>query len=154
MPSFTYTALPHTLLDDTREREVAAGRAVSPEADGDRFPVRCCLRDVDNAEDVLLLSVRPPSADSPYAAASPVYVHREPCDGRHANGEVPEVLRGRLLSLRAYTSDHMITGTTIEQGSHVESAIAALFADHRAAYVFVHFAGPGCYVCRVDRTAA
>ena len=154
MTAFTFTALPSSLLDETREREVAARRAVSPEPDGGAFPVRCCLRDVADAEDVLLVSVRPPSADSPYAAHSPVYVHREPCDGHGANGAMPEVLRNRLLSLRAYTAEHMITGTATEHGRHAARAIAELLADPRAEYVFVHFAGPGCYVCRVDRAAA
>ena len=153
MSAYRFSALAPSLIDQTRDREVAAGRAVAPQDDGGPFPVRCCLRDVDAAADVLLLSVQPPTAPSPYAAASPVYVHRERCRGFAADGSVPEVLRERVLSLRAYTADHMIAGTTVAHGHDLEPALAGLFRDGTAEYVFAHFAGPGCYVCTIEPAA-
>jgi hypothetical protein len=93
--------------------------------------------------------------DSPYAARSPVYVHAERCAGYSENaGVVPDMLRGRLLSVRAYDGMHMLSGTEVLPGEGLEGAIERLLGDAPGAYLHVHFAGPGCYACRIDRVAA
>ena len=150
MRSLSFSALPPALVDAARSSALASGAAVLPEDDGGSFPVRCCLSDERSADEVLLLSVRMPSAESPYTAPSPVYIHRGPCAGREPSAVVPEILRDRRLSLRAYDERHMITGTAVVEGGDVERAAAALLDDERASYVFAHFAGPGCYACRID----
>jgi hypothetical protein len=66
---------------------------------------------------------------------------------------VPQILRGRTLSLRGYTDEHMITGTVVVAGDDVETAAQQLLAVPGTAYLFVHFAGPGCYACRIDPAA-
>ena len=148
MPTFTVHALPEDVADEAR-RSPGAVPAVA--GDGP-YPVRCCLRDVDDAAAVVLASVMPFRGESPYAARSPVYLHSERCDGhtaeRHA---VPAILRGRLLSVRAYDGSHMLTGTEVLQGADLEGAIGRLLGDDPGAYVHVHFAGPGCFACRIDR---
>ena len=53
------------------------------------------------------------------------------------------MLRGRLLSVRAYDGSHMLTGTEVLQGADLEGAIGRLLGDDPDAYVHVHFAGPG-----------
>jgi hypothetical protein len=151
MPSLRFSPLPPTLVAEARAASLNAGTAVLPEDDGGSFPVRCCLSEEPAAEQVLLLSVKPPSAESPYAARSPVYIHRDACAGREPAGQVPEILATRRLSLRGYDDRHMITGTAVIEGSEVEREAAAMLADERTAYVFAHFAGPGCYACRIDR---
>ena len=45
----------------------------------------------------------------------------------------------------------MITSTAVIEGLEVEREAAAMLADGRTSYVFAHFAGPGCYACRIDR---
>jgi len=97
--------------------------------------------------------VQPRSGDSPYAAPGPVYIHRDRCGGYHPQGDVPQILRGRTLSLRGYTDEHMITGTAVVAGDDVETAAQQLLAEPGTAYLFVHFAGPGCYACRIDPAA-
>ena len=153
MPSLVYSALPAPLVDAARTAALAAGTAVAPAAADAPFPVRCCLAEAQAGEGVLLLSVQPPCEASPYAAASPVYVHAGPCAGHRASSEVPEILPGRRLSMRGYDSRHMITGNAVVEGRDVEQAATALFDEPATAYVFVHFAGPGCYACRIDRAA-
>jgi len=63
------------------------------------------------------------------------------------------MLRGRLLSVRAYDGAHMLTGTEVLAGTELEGAIERLLDDAAGAYLHVHFAGPGCYACRIDRAA-
>ncbi len=150
MPNFTVYALPEGVADEAR-RSPGAVPAVA--GDGP-YPVRCCLRDVDDAADVILASVMPFRGESPYAARSPVYVHAERCDGRtDERHTVPAMLRGRLLSVRAYDGSHMLTGTEVLPGSDLEAAIERLLGTDPGAYLHVHFAGPGCFACRIDRAA-
>ena len=150
MPTFTVHALPAGVSEEARRSPTAV-----PAAAGDGpYPVRCCLRDVEDAGGVVLASVMPFRGESPYAARSPVYLHAERCaghtDGRHA---VPAMLRGRLLSVRAYDGSHMLTGTEVLQGTDLEAAIDRLLGREPDAYLHVHFAGPGCFACRIDRAA-
>jgi hypothetical protein len=152
MSSLAFSALSPTLIEQARAAALAAG-AVAQAADSSPFPVRCCLTDASADEGVLLLSLQPPCADSPYTAASPVYVHSHRCGGYRADGSVPEMLRSRLLSLRGYDRNHMITGTEVVQGDRLEAAAGRLLATAATAYLFVHFAGPGCYACRIDAAA-
>jgi hypothetical protein len=126
-----------------------------PAAAGDGpYPVRCCLSDAHDSADVVLASIMPFRGESPYAAASPVYVHAEACAGHvEEPGAVPQMLLDRLLSVRAYDGAHMLTGTEVVRGTGLERAIERLLGDTPDAYLHVHFAGPGCYACRIDRAA-
>jgi hypothetical protein len=154
MPAFNVSPLPASLVDQARSAALADGTAVEVTGNDDApFPVRCCLRDATAEEGVLLLSMRPRSGDSPYAAPGPVYIHREPCAGYSPRGDVPQILRGRTLSLRGYTDEHMITGTAVVAGDDLEGAAQQLLHLPGTAYLFVHFAGPGCYACRIDPAA-
>jgi len=86
MPTFTITPLPAWLVDDARSAALAEGTAVEVTSTAE--------------EGVLLLSMQPRSGDSPYAAPGPVYIHRDRCAGYSPKGDVPQILRGRTLSLR------------------------------------------------------
>ena len=155
MSAFTFHALPPALADDARREALDHGRAVAVARDGDGpYPVRCCLRDAEAGEGVLLLSAQPVTASSPYAAPGPIYLHRDACDGYRDDGEVPEILRARLLSVRAFDRAHMMTGTEVVQGADLEPAAERLLAIPDTAYLHVHFAGAGCFACRIEPAAA
>jgi Protein of unknown function (DUF1203) len=150
MPTFTVHALSETAAAEARRSSGAV-----PAAAGDGpYPLRCCLADADDGSGVVLTSVMPFRGESPYAARSPVYVHAERCPG-HAEkaGVIPEMLRGRLLSVRGYDGAHMLTGTEVLPGTELEGAIERLLGEAPGDYLHVHFAGPGCYACRIDRAA-
>jgi hypothetical protein len=68
-----------------------------------------------------------------------------------AVNEVPQQLRLRLLSVRAFDSDAMLLAADVVEGAAVEPVIERLLADSRAAYLHLHNAKPGCYAARVDR---
>ena len=65
--------------------------------------------------------------------------------------EIPELLRRRTLSLRAYAADGMMQSAEVLAGTEVESGITRLLALPRVAYLHIHYALPGCYACRVER---
>ena len=150
MPRYTIRALPSDLTEDARRVSIERGLAVDVSGQDAPYPVRCCLRDAGPHEQVLLLSAQPITETSPYAATGPIYLHRHPCDGYRHDGQVPEMLRSRLLSVRAFDDAHMMTGAEVMSGDLLDEAAPRLLAVGRTAYRHVHFAGAGCYACRID----
>jgi hypothetical protein len=115
------------------------------------YPCRRCLLDAEVGETMLLVSYDPFLGDSPYRGAGPIFVHERHCEPFDKSAAVPDQLRRRLLSLRAYDDHHMLTGAEVVEGRDLESAVDALFADRSAAYIHVHNARPGCFAARLDR---
>jgi hypothetical protein len=65
---------------------------------------------------------------------------------------IPEQLRKRTLAVRAFDADAMMVGHELSDGARIEQAIERLFGNPAAAYLHVHFASPGCYAARVERS--
>ena len=70
-----------------------------------------------------------------------------------APGEVPELLRRRLLSLRAYDAAGVLRAAEVIEGRELPALVAGMFADPEVSYLHAHNARPGCYSCRIDRVA-
>jgi hypothetical protein len=83
----------------------------------------------------------------------PIFVRESARDTYVRIDEIPEVLRAhdRMLSVRAYDSNDMLTGAVVVGTVEIEQSIQEFFADRQVAYLHVHYAGPGCFACRVDR---
>ncbi len=64
---------------------------------------------------------------------------------------MPEVLRSRTLSLRAFDAAGMMLDADLVEGRALEGAAERLLADPAVAYLHAHFAKPGCFACRIDR---
>jgi len=114
------------------------------------FPCRVSLEDAEPGERVLLVNYEYQPAHSPYRATGPIFV-RENAGEAYDGTQVPPVLRGRLLSLRAYDVDAMMVDADVVPGDDVEAALTRLFAHGGSATVHVHNAKRGCYACRVER---
>ncbi|MDE2164665.1 MAG: DUF1203 domain-containing protein [Alphaproteobacteria bacterium] len=114
------------------------------------FPCRVSLEDAEPGERVLLTNFEHQPAHSPYRAKGPIFV-REAAGPAYDGTEVPPVLRSRLLSLRAYDADAMIVEADVVPGAEVEAALERFFGRPDSAYVHIHYAGRGCYSCRVGR---
>jgi hypothetical protein len=115
------------------------------------FPCRVTLEDAEPGERVLLLPFEHQPAHSPYRASGPVFVR----EGARATfdrvDELPQVFRGRMLSLRAYADDGMMVDAEMVEGDAVEPLLLRLFEREDTRYVHVHFARRGCYAARVER---
>lgn len=139
--------LPDTELARRNARRYIAG-------DADSYPDRIELRHARPGEAVLLVNHEHQSAPSPYRAAHAVFVLEGAGAAFDRVGVVPDVLRPRLLSLRAFDAQHWMVDADVVDGSAIEALIERLFADPQVAYLHAHFARRGCYACRVDRAAA
>jgi len=145
MSTFILTALP------TGEVDTHAPIAIRRRAD-EPSPCRRCLRNAEPGDDLILAPYDPFTLRSPYTGEGPVFVHAHGCERFDpAPGAVSEQVRGRMLSVRAYDGDAMMTDATVLDGSGFREHVEASLRDTDVAFLHVHFAGPGCFAFRVDR---
>lgn len=136
-------------LTDAALAEHGARRYVADSKPG--FPDRVEVRDAEPGERLLLVNYTHQPADSPYRSSHAIFV----LEGAEATydrvNEVPEVLKVRPVSLRAFDADHMIVAADLARGDDVESLIHRYLADPDTAYLHAHYATRGCYAARITR---
>jgi len=115
------------------------------------YPCRVSLRDADVGDKVLLMNFEHQPAASPYRSSHAIFIREGASSVNPAENEVPEMLRSRLLSVRAFDSDDMMTAADVVEGRDVEPIIDDLLSDESVAYLHLHNAKRGCFVARVER---
>jgi len=115
------------------------------------FFCRVSMQDAEVGESVLLIRYTHQAIASPYQASHAIFVRKDATRAILTAGEVPEALRSRVLSLRAFDKDAMIVTADLCERQRVESVLAAQLSQPRVAYVHIHFARFGCYAARADR---
>jgi hypothetical protein len=144
-------AAPFAHLFSMSDQELAACGAARRIADTKPgYPCRISLTDAEPGQEVILTHYEHHPVDSPFRSSYAIYV-RAGEETYDAVGRVPEQLRLRLLSVRAFDDNGMLTGADVVDGRELEGAISRLFDDGRAAYLHVHYAKPGCYAARIER---
>ena len=134
------------LGDDELKRHGAVRRV----AESSGYPCRVSLTDAQAGDEVILVNYEHQDADTPYRSRHAVYVRKG--ERRYdAVGEIPEQLRKRLLSVRAFDESGMMVDADVIEGRLLEELIGRFFANDAVAYIHLHFARPGCYAARVDR---
>ncbi|WP_119271107.1 DUF1203 domain-containing protein [Taklimakanibacter deserti] len=115
------------------------------------YPDRIEMRDASPGETVLLLNHVCQPADTPYRASHAIFV-REGAEETYTQvDEVPDVIRLRLMSLRAFDKDGMMLDADIVEGKEIEGVIQRFFANPDVDYIHAHNAKRGCYAGRIDR---
>jgi len=115
------------------------------------YPCRISLEDANAGDELLLLPFEHQPANSPYRASGPIYVKVGARQRTMAIGEVPDSVRRRQISLRAYDADDLIVDAEVCDGESVGAQIERLFADPLVRYLHLHNAKRGCYSCLVRR---
>jgi Protein of unknown function (DUF1203) len=136
-------------LSDTALRQIGVKRVVADANTG--FPDRIEMRDAEVGETLLLLNHVCQPADTPYRASHAIYVLEGAVATYDRVGEIPEVLRRRLLSLRAYDAAGMMLDADVVDGRDCEATIRKFLANSEVAYIHAHNAKRGCYAARIDR---
>lgn len=139
-------------LDKSALAGLAAQLIVADDATG--FPCRVSLAHAAPGETLVLLSFEHQGAHSPYRAAGPIFVRKAATTQFDEINLIPQPVRARLLSVRAYDVDDLIVEADVVEGKEIESLIDKFFAQGRVAYLHIHYARRGCYACRVDRYSA
>jgi hypothetical protein len=135
--------------DELRQRNVF--RYIADKKPG--YPCRVSLVDAEIGESLLLLNFGHLIAATPYRSVGPIYVRELAHETYVRVDEIPEVLRapGRMLSVRAYDRNDMLAGAAVIGTAQTDQSIQEFFANPEVAYLHVHYAGPGCFACRIAR---
>ena len=137
-------------LDEAALKALGAKRVVADAPD--MYPCRVALKRVEEGEELLLLNhAHQTNPGSPYRSAGPIFVSRSARTGSY-QGELPPMLRDRLLSLRAYDANAFIVDAEVAEGAEVVSLIERFLANPEVAHVDAHFARRGCFAARIERS--
>ena len=136
-------------LDEASLADRNAVRVVAGETG--RYPCRISLEDAKPGERLLLLNYQHQDAATPYRSNYAIYVRESALETRRLEDELPPVLRGRPIALRAFDAAGMLVGAELALNDDVEAAIGRQFANPEAAYLHAHNAAHGCFAARIDR---
>ena len=143
------TFAPLFQLNEADLKALGAQRVIADAPD--LYPCRIALKRVAEGEELLLLNhAHQTNPGSPYRSAGPIFVSRSARTGSY-KGELPPMLRDRLLSLRAYDENAFIIDAEVGEGEEVVRLIERFLADPKVAHVDSHFARRGCFAARIER---
>jgi hypothetical protein len=136
-------------LTDAELAERRGRRTIVDAAPG--YPCRVSLIDAAVGERVILINYTHQPADNPYRAAHAIFVREHAEQAFPAVDEVPAMLTGRSISLRAFDADDWLVGADVVDGHALSDAIGATFENPDVVYLHLHNAKPGCYAARATR---
>ena len=115
------------------------------------FPCRVSLMDALPGETLLLLNFEHLAVASPYRSRHAIFVRENAVPAQVAPGVVPESLRQRLLSVRAFDGRGMMLDADVVNGREVDGVLVSMLAKQEVEFLHVHNAKHGCFAARVDR---
>lgn len=115
------------------------------------FPDRIEMRDAEPGESVLLINHLCQPANTPYRATHAIFVREGATKAFDEVGTVPDVLRRRLLSLRAFDEAGMMIDADVVEGALADELIGRLLDNPAVSYIHAHNAKRGCYAGLIER---
>lgn len=125
-----------------------ARRVVADASPG--YPCRVSLRDAQIGETLLLLNYTHQDEDTPYRASHAIFIIEHAKQATPDRNEVPQFLRSRLLSVRAFNANHDLVAADVSEGEQLEHLIEQFAANLNVAYMHVHNAKPGCFAAKIN----
>ncbi|HPF22014.1 MAG TPA: DUF1203 domain-containing protein [Hyphomonas sp.] len=114
-------------------------------------PCRVSLEDAQPGETVYLLNFAHQDTATPFRASHAIFVREGAATAHPAAGEVPLMIRRRIISLRAFDANGMMIEADVTEGENVAARIEALFGNPSTEVIHLHFAKQGCFAARVSR---
>ncbi|RZL53749.1 MAG: DUF1203 domain-containing protein [Sphingomonas sp.] len=115
------------------------------------FPDRIEVRDLAIGETAILLNYEHQPADTPYRSRHAIFIGETATQALDRIDMIPDALRIRPISLRAFTAAGDMTAADLADGERLVPVIERLLADPAIAYLHAHYAKPGCYAARITR---
>lgn len=132
--------------------ELAASGALRRHVDeGFVVPERSTLRDARVGSDVLLVNYTYQPALNPYHGRHAIFVREGATERAVVRDDLPESLRERLISLRAFDNADMLVACEVASGGKLETLIADYLVRPEVAYLHAHYAAPGCFAAAITR---
>lgn len=113
-------------------------------------PCRITLCDAAPGETVLLLNFEHQPAATPYRSSHAIYVREAAKRTYQGADEIPDALRRRTLSLRAFDAAGMMVDADICEGAEAATLTERLLSAQGARYIHAHTARRGCFLARID----
>lgn len=136
------------LPDDQLAREGVKRYAVDAKPG---FPDRIELRDLELGETALLLNYTHQPANTPYRASHAIFVREGAQQAANIVDDIPEVIRVRPISLRAFNEAGEMLDADLVDGREIEPLIKRFFANPNISYLHAHYAKRGCFAARIVR---
>ena len=114
-------------------------------------PCRVSLKDAEIGEEVILVHYEHQPEDTPYRASHGIFVRQGAQQAFPEQGQVPELFRHRLMSVRGFDKNHLMIDADAVEGVALEETINRLFENSDVEYLHLHNAKPGCYAAKVTR---
>jgi hypothetical protein len=156
MMSFQVQALARALFQPfftMDEAQLAIHRARRVIADKPlAYPCRVSLCDAAEGESLLLLPFAHHQVDTPYQASGPIFVRENSVVAVLAPNQLPKEMETRQMSVRAYDAEGMIKTAEVVKGEQLVLRLQQMLQVESIAYVHLHYAGYGCYACKVVRS--
>ena len=115
------------------------------------FPDRIELRDAEIGERLLLLNYEHQPAPTPYKASHAIFLLETARQRYDRIDTIPEAMRTRLISLRAFDAGHDMVSADVVDGTALEDLVVQFLSDPKVAYLQAHYAKRGCYAARIER---
>lgn len=136
------------LPDDQLAREGVKRYAVDAKPG---FPDRIELRDLELGETALLLNYTHQPANTPYRASHAIFVREGAQQAANIVDDIPEVIRVRPISLRAFNEAGEMLDADLVDGREIEPLIKRFFVNPNISYLHAHYAKRGCFAARIVR---
>src|ERR1700686_4935776 len=114
-------------LPDQALVEFDARRVLATEKPG--YPCRVSLADAEIGEELLLLPFAHQPAPSPYRASGPIFVRKGARQCKLAAGVIPDYVRLRQMSVRAYDVAHLMIDAAVCEGKDAAPTILGMFCN-------------------------
>lgn len=135
-------------LSDAELAACGARRSFADSQPG--YPCRVSLADAEVGDELVLVNFEHHVTSSPFRASGPIYIRRSATE-KLTLDRVPDVLARRLLSVRGYDGDGMMTAADVVDGRELGAELDRVLGRPDISYVHVHYARQGCFACHVDR---
>ena len=115
------------------------------------FPCRVQLDDAKAGERLLLVNHVSHEGNNPNRASHAIFVSESATEAAVYRDEIPPALARRILSLRAFDANGMMTDAALAQPGEADGAIRQLLANDAVDHIDAHNATRGCFAARIDR---
>ncbi len=136
-------------LSDDELQKHGARRYVADTKPG--FPCRVSLEDAEPGETLLLAPYSHQTSPTAYASKGPIFIRERQAPRAEWRDNIPDQLKVRLISLRAYDASGMMIDADVVDGNALEPLIERFLANDTTDYLHAHFARRGCYAARIER---
>ena len=142
---------PYRTLFGLSDEELASHGAVRMTVDGPGFPCRVSLTDRSTGEKVLLVNHVSHDVANPYRASHAIFLTEWSQEPAEFVDQVPPVFDERILSLRGFDAEGMMTDAILTQPGEADTGIRKLFEKPEIRTIHAHNATRGCFSAAIER---